>query len=869
MTKNSSNSDAKYNLAWKIYLYGKLALLRGVIGKKRLLRGNYQIGVVNWWQSILVASLLMTGIIVGARQLGSLQFLELMAFDRAVRLQPDKGPDKRLLIVSIGEEDLQAQNQWPISDKTLAEVLEKLQKYQPKVIGLDLYRNLPQPPGQADLIKQLKAKNIIAITKLDDEYHQGVPTLATIPKDRIGFNDFVIDTDGVIRRNFIYASQGEKKFYSFSLRLILSYLADKNNTFQVKNDRLIVGKTPFLAITNNSGGYENIDSAGYQVILTYRSPEKVAPEISLTEVLNGKIKPDLIKDKIVLIGTTAPSLKDLFFTPYSGAEQKNIGKLPGVIIHAQITSQMLSTILDNQPLLGFLPEWAETIWILLWAIGGGMLAWRFSHPLVLGFFGITASGTLWGIYLVSFSQFMWIPVISPNLALVTTGALVLAYKLFYNNLHDDLTGLPNRNLFLRRLEIAINNAKQGKSTLFAVLFLNIDRFKNAIDNYGIQVTDKLLINAAQRLKHSLKNTDIIARVGGDEFAILLEDINDVRMATHVADELQKQIALPFKIKDQEIFINASIGIAINREEYDYQPGDLLRDAHTAMYRAKNFGKARYEVFATGMRQQIVKRLQVETDLHRAIEKQEFRLYYQPIVSLENGKITGFEALARWQHPIHGLISPAEFIPVAEETGLIIPLGEWIFQEACRQLQIWQQELKMQQSLTISVNFSGQQFYQPNLVETIEHIMQLTGVNGQNIKLEITESVAMKDVESIINLLVRLKALNLQLSIDDFGTGYSSLSYLHRFPVDTLKIDRSFVSHIEDAGDNAAIVQTIIILSHSLGMDVIAEGVETAGQLAVLQSLKCEYGQGYFFSKPLESSAATALLLTNLNLFQES
>ncbi|PSB14150.1 diguanylate cyclase, partial [filamentous cyanobacterium Phorm 46] len=314
---------------------------------------------------------------------------------------------------------------------------------------------------------------------------------------------------------------------------------------------------------------------------------------------------------------------------------------------------------------------------------------------------------------------------------------------------------------------------------------------------------------------------------------------------------------------REVFVTASIGIAVGGEPTApsrEQPEHLLRDAHTAMYRAKALGTGRYQVFNASMHDLALERLQLETDLRMAVKRREFLLHYQPFVSLTSGKIIGFEALVRWQHPQRGLISPVKFIPVAEETGAIVPLGEWVLEEACRQLRLWEGMFDFDRPLIMSVNLSGKQFAQPDLVDRIQAILGATGLNAESLKLEITESVVMDDVESAIAVLKQMKALNVKLGIDDFGTGYSSLSYLSRFPTDTLKVDKSFVGLMElGEGENVAIVRTIVALAHALGMDVIAEGVETAAQLARLRAIGCEYGQGYFFAKPLPSDEATALM----------
>jgi len=439
-------------------------------------------------------------------------------------------------------------------------------------------------------------------------------------------------------------------------------------------------------------------------------------------------------------------------------------------------------------------------------------------------------------------------------------------QLLYDALHDALTGLPNRNLFMNRLSHAIELTKRRDDYLFAVLFIDLDRFKVINDSLGHIVGDQLLIAISRKLEACLRSGDTVARLGGDEFAILLEDINTPHDATALAERLQRELSVPFYLDHQEVFVTLSVGIALSTTGYQL-PEELLRDADTAMYHAKSLGRARHELFDQQMHDRAVALLQLDNDLRRAVERQEFLLYYQPIVSLKTGHITGFEALVRWQHPQRGLVSPNEFITLAEETGLIIPIGDWLLRAACEQAQQWQQRFPRSSPLTMSVNLASQQFSQPQLVEKVEVILAETGMAPGSLNLEITEGTIMENIQFSKDIFAALKRLNVQLCIDDFGTGYSSLSYLHRFPIDILKVDRSFVNTIdplaETHGDTGIeITQTIIMLAHNLELSVVAEGIETIEQLRYLRERNCEYGQGYLFAHPLSASTAETLLTEN-------
>lgn len=430
-------------------------------------------------------------------------------------------------------------------------------------------------------------------------------------------------------------------------------------------------------------------------------------------------------------------------------------------------------------------------------------------------------------------------------------------QLLYQATHDALTGLLNRASLEERLSKAIERSVREEGYQFSVLFLDLDRFKNVNDSLGHAVGDLLLVATAKRLKRCVNPTDTISRLGGDEFAILLDSIDDAEEATRRAHRIQQEISKPFELHGHELFSTVSIGIVHQPGRYDLSE-NLLRDADIAMYRAKDLGRARHELFEVDMHSKIVSRLNLETDLRRAVEKEEFLVHYQPIVSLDTGGIVAFEALVRWQHPQRGMVSPNDFIPLAEETGLIVPIGLQVLREACLQMRSWQFRFPDRLPLTVDVNLSGVQLTQPDLLSQLTDVLRETGIDGR-LRLEITESTIARDEELATETLAQMRKLNVHTHIDDFGTGYSSLGTLHRFPVQGLKIDRSFVSRMRDIGDDTEIVQTITTLAHNLGMDVVAEGVETAAQLARLRSMGCDYAQGYFFSKPVDGTAAGELL----------
>jgi diguanylate cyclase (GGDEF)-like protein len=560
-----------------------------------------------------------------------------------------------------------------------------------------------------------------------------------------------------------------------------------------------------------------------------------------------------VRGKIVLIGSTASSLKDEFFTPFS-QNQSTQFVMSGVEIHAQSISQMLDAIAGESALYRFLPQWGEFLWLLSWTLVAGVLGWRVRRPAMLLLISGGVILGVWGLSGLALANLVWVPTVEPVAAFLIALGLVLTQKALYRSSYDQLTLLPGRDMFLLQVQRAL---QQRPAKAVTVVFLDIDRFKLINQSFGHLMGDRVLQTMGQRLRQFLPASAQLARVGGDEFAFLLP-VHDQPTVDQWLSRLQTELSEPFSIARRRLSVTSSMGVAMAHGNHPPTPQDLLRDAHTAMYRAKALNEYRYEVFASTMHEEAVRRLELESHLLSAFENDEFLLHYQPIVCLQSGRITGFEALVRWYHPEEGFVSPGQFIQVTEETGLIVHLGQWIFRAACAQLKAWQQQFP-DHPLTMSINLSRRQFHQADLVDQFGDTLRDLELAGNLVQLEITESMIMRDVDGATELMHHLKQLGLKLAIDDFGTGYSSLSYLHRFPTDTLKIDQSFVGRIDQSGDEREIVHTIIALGQKLSMDLVAEGIETETQLHRLQAMGCQRGQGYLFSRPLGGGDATALL----------
>lgn len=823
-----------------------------------------------------LVSIAITIALAETKKLGIWETLELSIYDSLIRFYTEKEEDSRILIVEIAESDIAQYKELPLRDQTIAQVIKNIQKHQPKVIGLDIYRDIPYQPGFISLKQQLQAENVIAINRLGGV--ERVPAPSYVPPERVGFNDFVIDRDNILRRQLLYAELNSQPLYSFALRISLSYLADMKLDFSVKPDALQIGETVFPALNADSGAYQMAQSEalGWQILLNYKN-YKIPAKVRLSQVLREEIPAEYIKGKIVLIGTTAPSLKDLFLTPYSQGDPQEY-QMPGIVVHAQMVSQILAAVLAGETPMSYLPEIAETLWLWFGSILAIILVWRsafrqWSSPSrylsgVLGLiYGIIIIGA---IDFILFGLGIWVPIVPTVLGYTIMAILGLGYQIFKAQYYDALTGIPNRKLFIRQLKSSGLGKAKDDDEMTVVLYLDLDRFKLINDALGYGAGDILLQMTAQRLEKLILPPHMLARISDNKFAIGLQKIRDMRQAFVLAEELQTSLAEPFYLDDNPIYTTVSIGIAHSSQQVPVSCDSLLRKAEIAMYKVKATGKGNYKLFAENMQVQAVDRWYLEADLRQAINSlnqasasSEFELYYQPIIYFASGKIAGFEALIRWNSPQFGFVSPGKFIPLAEETGLIIPLGKWILETACQQVKLWQQQFPSYSDLMISINLSGRQFSQANLVADIADILNKIAIAPTQVKLEITESMVMQDVERAIEQMSQLKDLRLRLSMDDFGTGFSSFSYLHRFPIDTLKIDRSFVNLMEESQKNYDIVDTIIMLGKRLGIDLIAEGIETKGQMEALKDLNCDYGQGYFFAKPLNSQAAQELLSQNL------
>jgi len=795
----------------------------------------------------VVAACLLVSLIERA---GLLQRLELDTFDALVRAIPDKGPDDRLLIVSVTEADTQRFG-YPLRDETLARAIAEIRRHDPRAVGLDLYRNIAYPPGEQLLAEQLEAPDVVGIRYVGAGPELGqVPAPPALPPDQVGFSDLVIDPDGILRRALLYVG-GAPGHFSFGLRSVLVGRGPNAIEFQSSEQALQLGEKSIPRLQKHSGGYADADHRGYQTLLRFNSRRQPAEIVSISALLDGYVSPELINSRIVLIGETDASLAGQFFTPYSAELTENEFSMSAVLVHAQIISQLLDVIEGKPALFRHLSRAGELGWLALWAALAALLTYSIRHPLLSLFSLPVVPAVIAVIGWLAVSYLLWPPLIAPAFAAVLAALIVVAGRYLFRETHDSVTGLLGRRQFVKRLGAAAREGRPAPEVAIAVL--DIDRFQVINKAVGHDAGDELLARISERLRRWIEEERDLARIGGDQFAVLLRD-GDSSSVQRRLNELRKRIAEPLQLGRHALSVTVSIGVAFVGNHSDRDPDALLRGALTAMYRAKARKEVQLEIFLPEMADQARSRLDLESDLLNAVRDRSFFLKYQPIVDLRSGSLRGFEALLRWESPVRGVVEPGEFIPILEETGMIVPLGEWLLETAARQAAEWRSAFP-QLDLVVSVNLSGRQINEPGLRSVVQRALSTTGLSPQGLQLEFTESVIMRDVESTHALMFELRSEGVSLAIDDFGTGYSSLSYLHRFPVDTLKIDRAFVENLTDQGEDHNIVHTIIALANRLNMTLVAEGIESQHQADLLRQAGCQFAQGFFFSVPLSGTEA--------------
>ena len=812
--------------------------------------------------AVLVAVSLFT-LLLTARQLSWLQPLELSTFDHLVRLQDHAQPHPKLLIVGISEADIKALQQWPLKDELLAQALGNLRKHGAALVGLNIYRGFPHEPGHVELLEELRTGNVIAIAKLGIPAESNIPAPPSVPPVRVGFSDIPLDADGVKRRTMLYAKVQDRVYASFAMQLALHYLRQQGITPQDAPTGFVFGASLFTPLTPQSGGYRGINAGGFQMLLNYRRYPLPAEVVNFRGILEGRVSADKIRGRIVLIGVTAPSIKDEHFTPFSSIAKIQV-KTPGILIHAHILSQILDAV-ETRGGFRFWPQWAELSWLLLWGAIAALLTWRIRRLLLLQAVALVGLGILVGIHWLLFQQSVWVPVWEAGLAFFAGALSILAGRQVYAAFHDPLTGLPNRSNLRQRL---LHWRRFRRAT--ALILVELNRYKLINVVFGPQAGDAFLVEMAERLQAvsdeyrnlriSCGYDNFLARTSDAEFALLLMQAPNKDAIRKLAEAIQKRCAKPFIREGEKVFLTTTVGIAFGNQNYH---GNLLRDAHAALSHANALRNA-LEIFDGAVKAKEVEDFQMERELHAAVSENqpnsphlpEFLVYYQPLVDLRKGRISGFEALVRWQNPQRGFISPGEFVPIAENSGTIVPIGNWVLLEACRQMRTWQAEFP---DLLISVNLAAPQLVDPDTPAYLEWVLKETGLSPTSLKLELTESAAIQHLDIALKLLDACHALGIRLAIDDFGTGYSSLAYLTQFPVDTLKIDMAFVRNMDASAHHYSILRIITELAQDLNLATIAEGVETTHHLETLRKLGCDYGQGYLFGKPLPAAETEALL----------
>ncbi len=791
--------------------------------------------------------------------LGFLQTIEFWAYNSFTHWRGDRPWDERVIIIAIDDKSLSEIGRFPWTRNLYVQLIQKLEQTEASIVGFDILWSEESPTDQQLAAAISRYQKVVLAMAWDKS---GQPLLPIAPINNVGLAVGHIlkreDTDGVVRQVDLQI----KNIPTFAVSILQAYdLTTASNTL--------------------------LPELNQTLTLNWTKRVKDIPQVSFSDVIDGKIPASTFRNKIVLVGVTASGIDDLV-TPLDRNPPAS-----GVHLHAMVLQNLLQK--NSFGVAKPIDIWSIA---LLGSLFIGLILPR--QNLWTGSITAFVLSGLWLITAFTAFQFNYlIEIAIPILMFLLTGfAIALQERwqmqrslnnadsqLKYESTHDNLTGLYNRALIETRLQNLIHpqdvTAQIGDcQNLIAIFWINLDRFKTINDTFGHPVANLLLVAVSECLCSSIPPNASIARFGGAEFVILLENLGDKQEAISIADRIQTTLQNPFTINDHEIAIEANIGIKFHQiNDIDnpdtpeiISPEILLRDADTAMFYAKKLGNSCNKVFDISMRERVLKRLKLEKDLRKAVslcqnpsnqDEQEFLIYYQPILSLSDMEIVGLEALIRWKHPERGLISPIQFIPLAEETGLIIPIGDWIMRNACLQVKSWQQRFPKAKDITISVNLSPKQLAQDDVLEKCLSILQETQLSSEYLKIELTESSIMENPDFAISVLSQMRQAGIKIYIDDFGTGYSSLAYLHEFPFDGLKIDRSFVNNIHKNSNGMEILQAIISLAHSVKAHIVAEGIENLAQLNYLQDLLCEEGdgQGFFLFRPLDVAAIEAIFQT--------
>lgn len=796
----------------------------------------------------------------------------------------------QVVIVAIDEPSLEALGRWPWPRRTHAALVERLTDAGARVIGLDLVIAEPDvqdPAGDQILAQAIRQHGRVVLPVLNEQLRAGGLLTETLPLPQLaeaagalGHVDVEPDADGVVRGVYLRAGLGSPHWPTFALAML--QLGESHQWSQLPGMRRPQTESPPFAWVRDN-----------YVLLPYGGGAGHFTRVSYVDVLTGKIPDARLRDHYVLVGATVAGLNDIIYTPLKGQHTA----VPGVEFNAHVLDSLshrlfiqsappswqalLTVLCAIIPFVFYIrsaPRWAPLITLgltfttlfvsaaLLYSMG----LWVGAAPALLA---IVLSYPLWNwLQLNHAIDFLRGELQRRHGHAITTVPIAnnspreiadiwhMVTLLEHDAHHDPLTNLPNRILLWDRLDHAIANAKR-RDHLLAVLFVDLDQFKIVNDGLGHDVGDALLQEIANRLLTIKRAQDTVARLSGDEFVILLESMKDTDTTAYVARKVLQTLSQPVTNLGHELTVSASIGISFYPRDGS-DASTLVKNADTAMYRAKRQGGNTFQFYDQEMNARARDRLALEQDLRHAVAAQELEIVYQPQVELKQNRITGFEALLRWHHPVRGIISPEKFIPLAEETGLIVNIGQWIIHQAAQQIATWQNSLGV--NIPIAVNLSPRQFQQGNIVQQVQQVLNDTRIPGKLLGFEITEGTIMKNVDSAVDTMNALKALGVELAIDDFGTGYSSLNYIKNFPVDHIKIDRTFIQDITTNQGNAAVARTIIAMAHSLKRLVVAEGVETSQQNHFLCRRRCDRAQGFYFSHPLTASAATNLLRDRSN-----